>query len=234
MMPDKWKRTFMMWSNTDEYEKKVIEANKIIKDCFNQFKNPYLAFSGGKDSVAMLHLVLQIMPDIPVWLWDHGPYLIPRSMQNEIEENAKNQGVKIKNLFVRTSGQLNNPDARWDYMRWYRTFFSNLSTLIDTKKWDCVFLGIRREESGARKIRARDPFNYTIDRKIPQCYPLHEWTWRDVWACIISNNLPYLSHYDTYGAVQGYDKTRLCTFFDDEFQHKNSIDGILMPEFRNL
>lgn len=234
MMPKKWIQTFQMWSKTKEYKEKVKSAKKIIKQCLTQFNNPYLAFSGGKDSVAMLCLVLQIQPNIDVWLWDHGPYLMPRQMQEEIESNAVKQGVKQKNMVVRTSKQLQHPDARWDYMRWYRSFFSTLSTLIDEKNWDCVFLGIRREESGARRIRAKEPFNYTIDCKIPQCYPLHEWTWRDVWACIISNNQPYLDHYDKYGAVQGYDKVRLCTFFDEEFQHKNAIDGILMPEFRNM
>ncbi len=233
MMPKRWRKTFQMWSETNEYKEKVKEANNIIKQCFKQFKHPYLAYSGGKDSVAMLHLVIQHEPNIEVWLWDHGPYLIPRKIQKEIEENALKQGVKPENLFIRTSKQLDHPDARWDYMRWYRTFFSTLSNLIDDREWDIAFLGIRKEESGARKARADKPFNYTTDPKLPQCYPLHEWTWMDVWACIISNNISYLEHYDRYGAIQGYDKVRLCTFFDEEFQHKNAIDGVLMPEFRN-
>lgn len=234
MMPEKTRKSFMMWSKTAEYKNKVREANNIIRDCYRQFKHPYLAYSGGKDSIAMLHLVLQVDPDISVWLWDHGPYLMPRKYQRFIEESARLQGVKDENLFIRTSLQLNSPYARWDYMRWYHTFFKTISELAEKEDWDSVFLGIRREESGARKVRARKPFNYTIDPKIPQCYPLHEWTWRDVWACIISNNLPYLEHYDKYGPIEGYDRTRLCTFFDNEFQHKNSLDGILMPEFQNL
>jgi len=105
-MDRRWKNTFQMWSATKEYKNKVKEAKEIIKQCFKQFKNPYVAYSGGKDSIAMLHLVLQTKPNIDVWLWDHGPFLMPRGMQHEIEVNGRKIGAK--NLIVETSSQLND------------------------------------------------------------------------------------------------------------------------------
>ena len=76
--------------------------------------------------------------------------------------------------------------------------------------------------------------NYRI--KCALCFPLLNLTWKDVWAYIISNNLPYPSIYDRYAEVLGYDKVRLVTFFDNEFEKLGApyLDGVLMPEFRNI
>ena len=41
-------------------DKKENEAKKIIKEALQKCKNPYVAFSGGKDSTAMLHLVRSV------------------------------------------------------------------------------------------------------------------------------------------------------------------------------
>lgn len=232
-MDRRTKQSFLMRSRQKEYKEKVKHAKNIIHKCFKKFNNPYVAFSGGKDSVVMLHLILEEYPNVKVWNWDHGSYLMPRNYQETIINNAIKQGVKKENLIVCSSNQLESPEARWDYMRWYKNFFSTLSNLINKYDWDCACIGLRMEESSARKLRAKNPFNFTVDKKCPQCYPVHDWSWEDIWACIISNNLPYLKHYDLYANYSGYDRTRLCTFFDKEFEHKNGVDGILMPEFRN-
>lgn len=233
-MDRRTRKMFQLRSKQKEYKKRYEYAKSIVEKAYEKFNKPYLAFSGGKDSVAMLKVALDVEPDIPVWNWNHGSYLMPKSMQKEIEENALKMGVDEDNLYLSKTSQLEHPDARWDYMRWYRGFFGNLHPLIKDNGWDVALIGLRMEESSARKVRARNPFNFTVDRFCPQCYPVHNWTWEDVWACIVSNDLPYLSHYDLYSPFTGWEYSRLCTFFDDEFKHKNGVDGILMPEFRNL
>ena len=67
-----------------------------------------------------------------------------------------------------------------------------------------------------------------------ECYPLANLTARDIWAYIVSNNLPYCSHYDRYGALLGIEQVRMSTFFDPEFDMlgASNIDGLLMPEFK--
>ena len=232
-MDRRTRQSFLMRSRQKEFKQRVKYSKEIIDKCFERFDKPYVAFSGGKDSVAMLGLILEDYPDVHVENWGHGSYLLPPKYQREIEENALRMGVNPDHFHLGSSKQLEHPDARWDYMRWYRSMFSYLKRLISEEGFDCAFLGLRMEESSARKWKARNPFNYTDDRNCPQCYPVHMWSWEDVWAYIVANDLPYLSHYDLYAGYSGWDGTRICTFFDEEFQHKNGVDGVLMPEFRN-
>ena len=223
-----WYETFKLWSETEEYKGKIEESKKVITKAFTYYKNPYIAYSGGKDSIVMLHLVLQQKPNIDIWHFDHGKALMPREIEREIIHNARLLGAK--NLIIKTSKQLDKESARWDYKIWYNSFFGILNSVTKERGWDGVFLGLRQEESIKRKIRAKEFFNGS------ECYPLANWTWKDVWAYIVSNNLPYPSIYDRYAEVLGYDKVRLVTFFDMEFERLGSVyvDGVLMPEFRNI
>lgn len=58
---------------------------------------------------------------------------------------------------------------------------------------------------------------------------------RDIWAYIVTNNLPYCSHYDRYGALLGIEQVRMSTFFDPEFDKfgAGNLDGILMTKFNS-
>jgi 3'-phosphoadenosine 5'-phosphosulfate sulfotransferase (PAPS reductase)/FAD synthetase len=58
----------------------------------------------------------------------------------------------------------------------------------------------------------------------------------DVWAYIVSNNIRYLSHYDRYSKTIDITKIRFATFFDPEFDKLgcSNIDGVMMPEFKNI
>lgn len=227
-MKNLWRETFKLWSETGGYKNKIEESKKVIREAFNRYKNPYVAYSGGKDSIVMLHLVLQQEPNIDVWHFDHGRALMPRHIESEVIRNAKLLGAK--NLIIKTSKHLDNENARWNYKIWYDSFFGILNSVTKERGWDGVFLGLRQEESSKRKRRAKEFFNGN------ECYPLARWIWKDIWAYIISNNLPYPSIYDRYAEILGYDKVRLVTFFDNEFEKFGSpyIDGVLMPEFKNF
>ncbi len=50
-----------------------------------------------------------------------------------------------------------------------------------------------------------------------------------------SHSLPYASIYDIYAPVVGWDKVRLTTFFDPEFDKlgASNLDGALMWRFKH-
>lgn len=100
--------------------------------------------------------------------------------------------------------------------------------LVREKKLEVALVGLRKEESLRRRRKMR---------KQPkgEFYPLANWGWKDVWAYIISNNLPYPKLYDVYGPILGWDKARFVTFFDPEFNHLGAanLDGFFFPEYRN-
>jgi len=226
MMKRVWTETFILWSETDGYKEKVREAKDIIDKALKRYTNPYVAYSGGKDSLCLLHLVLQEQNDIDVWHWDYGDALIPRSIEREIIKNARQIGAE--NIVIRKRG--NNKHARENYKFGYRHFFVSLNKLKKERRWNLGFIGIRKEES----LRRKREYSHFFDNQ--NCYPILNFSWKDVWAYIVSNNLPYPSIYDRYAEVLGYDKVRLVTFFDSEFEYLGApyIDGVLIPEFRNI
>lgn len=222
-MEQRWIETFQMWSKTEEYQGRIKEAQNVIKTALSRYNNPYLSYSGGKDSTVMLHLVLQQKADIPVWHWDYGEQLMPREIEKEVVINANEIGAK-KIIVCKRKGE----NARDDYVSGYRQFFRTLKKLKEKYRWDLGFVGVRQEESYRRKRLYKSFFRDNI------CYPLLKLSWKDIWACIVSNKLPYASVYDTYSELVGWDKSRLVTFFDNEFESVVHLDSVLMPEFRNV
>lgn len=229
-MDEKWRRIFLLWSETEEHKARVEEALREIRRIHSQYRKYYVAYSGGKDSICLLSLTLQVNPNVDVFHWDHGPWLVPRETENEILDIARRLGAR--NIIVRTSEELNSPRARYDPSPFYNFMRRELPKLAEAMGWEAVLLGLRNEESIGRRTRIRRRswhWGAWIEA------PLKNWKWLDVWAYIVSNNLPYPKVYDKYAALLGYDKVRLVTFYDQEFACFGSpiIDGVLLPEFRN-
>ena len=231
-MKKRLRSAFMLHSKTPEFREKVEKSLKIIQEHYVKNRS-YVSCSGGKDSLVLTHLCLKVDPDILVFHWDHGAYLMPREVEKDILGCIKALGVK--NLAVRTSRRLWRPEARVDYRIWYRAFYGALRKLVEERGLEVCFLGFRAEESPRRKCRTRRFYEYDKATGVKLVYPIRSWTWLDVWAYIVSNNIKYPKVYDIYGEVLGYDKARLVTFFDMEFEKYGSpyIDGVLMWRYRH-
>jgi len=230
-MDEEWRTVFLMRSETDEFRKRLAETQDIIKQAFNEFKKPYVAYSGGKDSLVLLHLVLQYGPYITVFHWDYGPYYIPRKIEARIIQIAREIGAK--NIVVKTS-RLYEKYKRNAQNVLGRVLLGIIVPQMAKEGYDACFLGLRAEESIKRKLRTRKFFERGT--YMTHVFPLKNWTWLDVWAYIISKNLPYLKeHYDKYAKVLGYNHTRFVTYFDKEFEKfgSSNIDGILNWKFKH-
>ena len=116
---------------------------------------------------------------------------------------------------------------------WGEEFFKKVEKELIENGYDLVFVGIRKEESLKRKNRIRENSFLGI---INECWPVAEWGWKDIWAYIFLNDIPYASVYEKYGDVIGIEKLRLVTFFDSEFDKFGSknLDGLLMWKERNI
>jgi len=224
------KEILRKWAETEEHQYMVDVARLTITRALMRCRKPYVAFSGGKDSTCVLHLVLEQEPNVLVLHWDYGPYYIPRWLEREFVENARRIGAQ--NIRVETSAE---------YERLGRKAINVLGSeylgkLVPRLKWegyDLAFVGLRKEESVKRRIRINMGENIGT---IPECWPIAEWSWKDVWAYIFSHDLPYASVYDLYAPVVGWENARLTTFFDPEFDKfgNSNLDGVLMWRFRNV
>jgi len=229
-MDKKWRETFLIHSRTERFQRKVNEAQMIIEDVLLEFCKPYVAFSGGKDSTCMLHLVLQFDSDIMVLHWDYGRFYIPREISKEIKENARKMGVK--NLWVETSEQYKILKRKAINVLG-KDFIQGLLPRLQKEGYDASFIGLREEESNKRRRRIRANRHLT---EIPEFFPLKNWTWMDVWAYIVSNKLPYLTRYDLYAPIVGWDRIRFTTFFDPEFDKYGcqNVDGVLKWIYKGI
>ena len=221
------KNALRNWVNTKEFKNKLKGTNEVISEALHSCKKSYIAFSGGKDSTVMLNLVLQIKPGCMVFHWDYGKFM-PRQIEREIIRNMKKLGAI--NYMVRTSKKYRYKNSN---KVWYKEFFGKITSELIQEGYDLVFVGLRREESLRRKRRIDKNISLT---SIKECWPIADWGWKDIWAYIFSNGLPYASAYDKYCPVLGWDKARFTTFFDPEFDKFGSpnIDGVLMWRFRNI
>ena len=225
-----WKEVFRQWAKTDEHLVKVEEARRIIAEALRRHQKPYVSFSGGKDSTCVLHLVLQQKPDVTVLHWDYGPYYIPRWLAAEFVENARRIGAV--NIRVETSPEYERL-GRNAINVLGRECLEKLIPNLKKEGYDLAFVGLRREESVRRRWRIDRGQSLGI---IPECWPVGNWSWKDVWAYIFGNDLPYASIYDIYAPVVGWDKARLTTFFDPEFDKfgNSNLDGLLLWRFKHV
>ncbi len=186
-----------------------------------------VSYSGGKDSSAMLHLVLQHRPDILVVHWDYGPGFMPRPIEDEIIANARKIGAK--RLWIFTSEKYVEYH-RPDFAVFAKEFIGRVVPRLKHLGYTCSFVGLRAEESCKRRRRIKQRETIIMQ----ECWPLANWTWLDVWAYIVKHELPYLSHYDQMAELMGsYRDVRLCTLFDPQFAHLGSVDNFLYWRFRN-
>lgn len=207
------------WADADEGHRKRVEtARQVITDALARSRRPYVAFSGGKDSTCMLHLVLQQAPGVTVFHWDYGWYFIPRWLEQEFVDNAR--AIGATNLIVRATG---SPKPYFGLSE----MFGVINELFVKQGYDLAFVGLRAEESLKRKRRIARQQSLIAIR---ECWPIAEWTWKDVWAYIFNHNLPYASVYGRYAPLVGLENVRLSTFFDREFEKIGAptLDGVLM------
>jgi 3'-phosphoadenosine 5'-phosphosulfate sulfotransferase (PAPS reductase)/FAD synthetase len=228
-MNERWRETFLTFSKLEEHRKRVETAKAIIQKALRVCKKPYVAFSGGKDSLCVLHLVSSMQKDVFVVHWDYGRYFIPRDLHEEILEIAKQFSSKV---MVFTSDRYEK-EKRKAYNVLGEEFFEKIVPKLMEEGFDCVLLGLRKEESSSRRVRIKNQLYLTPIREF---YPIANWTWLDVWAYIVSNNIKYLSIYDKYGEVLGYDRARFTTLFDRQFDKygTENIDGVLMWRFKHI
>ena len=184
-------RMFLEWSRTKEHKKRVRDAKKKANEKLKLYNKPYIAFSGGKDSIAMTHILLQ-KENMKIY---HccGGLNIPKHVKREIRCILDFLGAKDVD-WVDGNG--------WSWI--YRNYVG---------VYDCCFLGLRKEEGVKRRQRILQN-NWLTD--IAEVWILEDWSYKDVWAYLLSNRIPYPSTYDIYSQCVDLKTLRFHSFFEKE------------------
>lgn len=216
------KLMFEGWSSLPTFKKKVEQAKDIIKQAL-EIAPAYVAVSWGKDSVAMLHLCQQIQPDIKTIFLTDGE-----------QENFGNYSEVIQSYLANNPTNYLEMDIIGDRVP------HKFNTAKLWEDYPVAFQGLRLEEGGKRKFSLRKyGYLHKLSNNSYRICPLIYWTWKDVWAYIVINDLPYLNIYDHWVNADK-STSRSCNLLAKEPGNTKAVETgriaklrLLNPEYYN-
>lgn len=177
------------------FRRTVERSRALVQDWLAQCQSPYIACSGGKDSVAMLHLVQCAAPkQIPV-LWHDSGVEWPET--EDVFARLQQRQLATKLLVVRPDvdvitlkrSQMNGEISAAQKDR--LALHDPIKRAVTDAGFDGAGVGLRAEESHARTLDANThgPIHRRRDGLL-RCLPVLRWTWQDVFAYIALHSLP--------------------------------------------
>jgi 3'-phosphoadenosine 5'-phosphosulfate sulfotransferase (PAPS reductase)/FAD synthetase len=238
--PDRLGRVIkrLAWCYRRSLKQKVEMANDVLDSLLAATPNIAVAFSGGRDSLVALHLILQRRPDVPVMLVNTN-IEFPESLSyvrwlaevwqlNYHEANAhvnfwrlsQEQGIPVagrgnttfmKDLAQKADVRLSNSCCRRMKETPARQFYKAHAI-------EGVVTGLRVQESLMRKLNFADygALRYTSTYDTLNSWPLYAWTEHDINDYIELHNLPMNPIYG-----MGYNRVGCWACLQDMF-HKDS------------
>lgn len=214
MRIDEAKDALMAWSRSSKFQAKIEKSTSIIAKTLEISARPYVAFSCGKDSSVLAHLVLR-QRNIPLRFLSSGETRLIHNVDDVIGY-FRSLGAEVEEICIDRVFSDGWKDASWTEQR--KAGKHDLQRL-GSKDFDCVFMGLRKEESKRRQISLNSkktdgypPYTYSYisgnNKGVIRCCPLAEWKTIDIAAYIAMNNIPTLGWYD-YEGIEGRTTARL-------------------------
>lgn len=242
-MDNKERRKYQLVSQTEDFKKRVKEAQKSIRKAIDTCQSLAVSFSFGKDSLVCLDIARKIKSDILIINIDRGeggdlPSAVEMYRKFAENQNLNYHRVKTpKSVFQIYEEAGSIFDVEKDDMK--QNLLSGIRKAIDIFNIDCSIVGLRAEESSGRKyLRKYGTFHYSETEQIYKCKPILNWTGRQIWAYIMSENLPYLDWYDKMAKFEGgYERARYANWAGLFMKEEGRLSklAITYPEyFREL
>jgi len=190
-------------------EAKIEFSKQIIVEAFEKFKRIAAAFSGGKDSLAMTRLILDVCEEYgfeqPIFIIS-DPIPIPEN-DDYVKRITREWGIRryvhyrdlLKQEYIEKASPIAKDKQRCCY--WLKVV--PLNEFIKREKIEALFVAIRWDEHPERAKEV-----YFSERDNPRhvrVHPMLHWTWLDVWLFIKERQLPfnplYLKGYTSLGCA---------------------------------
>lgn len=198
------RKAFALHARLPGFARKVERALLVLTTAKEQGRQPYAAFSGGKDSTVMLDLVRRVFPEAPAVFADdewHLPETLAVLPQIPNLTRVAGQRTHASWFTAWVEGPANlPPGVVWiDAMQ----HGSRMGTWARQHDCDTACIGIRADENSYRRkhVRAFGELFYAKSRDFWHCYPVAWWSLSDIWAYIVSRDLPYNQAYDRMSAL---------------------------------
>ena len=180
---------------------RAADARKIIREAVAASSAPCVTSSFQADCVALVQMVAEEAPGIPVLFLETG-YHFP-----ETYAYRDQMAERLKLNLVNVSSQMSVAEQESEFGILYQSApdkccgFRKVEPLFSAlSNYDTWFTALRREQSPTRaNLQHVEDFRLPNGQAIRKISPLAEWTWPEVWNYVKSQGLPFLPLYE-----QGY------------------------------
>jgi len=196
---------YLVHTRSRAYQIHLERARDTIADGLRICSKPFVGFSGGKDSSALLWLVAEQCPRIVAQMLSGGE---SRIMYPSLDSLLTWWRQTLPEMDLREMLVDHVFSEEWadaDWLTQYLSFVGEWRWLNESEDWDGVFLGLRSDESNKRRmiLRARiqdtDRAIYRYQSGTYRICPLDRWTARDIGALMVQHNMPLLETYQYAG-----------------------------------
>jgi len=199
-----WVRAARRWATTRLHRSRVERTRRIVEEFHTNHPDAYVAWSAGKDSTAMTHLIADVVG--PVRAMSIKDDLDFPGEEDYLRRHAEAWGVRL---------DIVRPPS---LQAWLRDHADEIGAADDVhsraaglsrvgfypliEEYDrstgtrAKYLGLRAEESHGRKMhRAKRGAIYTKTNGEVVCQPICDWRGIDVYAYLLSRNIDLLPLY---------------------------------------
>lgn len=196
---DDYRPEDLVWARLVPHRSRVERAVDVTAAWLVACQRPYVAVSGGKDSVAMLAIVQDAAqrigrPPIDVMWHDSG---VEWPHVPEVFDRLRALGLVHTLHIVRPDEdvlELKRRQMAGELSAWKKdelALFGPLRRYAEAHRLDAMALGLRSGESAGRAVsRATHGLTYRRTGGMLVCTPIADWLWQDVFAFIAARRLP--------------------------------------------
>lgn len=189
-------------ANLPIFRRHVSAAKSIIEEGLRNCERPFVAFSCGKDSAVMAHLIESISPGLPMRFVSSGETRLVHNV-DDVLSWFRNRGAQIEEICFDRVFSEDWKDATWNEQR--KAGNKDLQN-INRGEFGAVFIGLRAKE-GPNRARTlamhRTPGLsrglYRAKSGVLRICPLADFSEMDVAAYTAIHGIPMLDEYTEQG-----------------------------------
>lgn len=196
-MNEVWRERYLLHTTLPSYRRRVERARQVVAEALEKMARPYVAFSAGKDSSVVLHLVRSVAPETPA-VFSDDEWQFPETEELvRATPNCYRVAGEAWHAEWFTSWQDGPRQLPADAI-WVGGRNSGPQEFARRQRYDGVFIGLRADENGYRRAHLRRYGLLFFSRKdgLWHANPIGWWRLEDVWGYILEYQVPYNRAYD--------------------------------------